>query len=421
MTRVEATVEGVTTLYGRTVEKLSLAPNGNYINYTLGGAFNYVPMHALIESDGSTGSDELHERFRDKIVFVGALLPFDDRHRVPVALAASEPGNQDAPGVLVQAQATRTALEEAAIAPISQLGYLLLLLVASTAWWGRYSPASSVAVAVLGLGALYILGMYSLTQHLYMPLGGAAAIFLSAVAGRVALESGVAFRERREYERSFARYVSPDVLRDILAGRIKPGMQPDRRQVTVLFSDIRGFTPRSEGQPPEVTIQLLNEYFEDMVASVHAHGGTIDKFIGDGLMAFFGAPSRRADPGADAFEAAKDMLVRLERFNGRLQERGVDPVEIGIGLHTGDVVIGHVGSKARHEYTIIGDTVNTASRLEGLSKTLEHPIVCSDATARTLVPAHELTDLGPQPIKGRAPIHVFGWRPPADDHNAEKQ
>lgn len=425
--RIAATLErDVPTLYGRVLEKLSLSPKGNYINYSLGAPFSYVPMHELLASDGSPATDALRTRFADKIVLIGAVLPFDDRHRVPAALAAFEPGNRVVPGVLIQAQAARAALRNATIAAISAPAYLLLLIVASLPWWHRYSPTSAVVVATVGLTALYALGLFALAQHYYMPLGGPACILAGAVVGRLTLESAVAFQQRRDYERSFARYVSPDVLREILAGRIQPGMQPDRRLVTVLFSDIRGFTSRSEGQPPEATIDFLNEYFEEMVTAVHAHGGTIDKFIGDGLMAFFGAPTERDEPGADAFEAAKEMLVRLERLNVRLRERGLEPVEIGIGLHTGDVVIGHVGSKARHEYTVIGDTVNTASRLEGLSKTLEHPIVCSHELASSLesglesglAPAPTLTDLGRQPIKGHSPMHVFGWRPPADDPTA---
>lgn len=172
------------------------------------------------------------------------------------------------------------------------------------------------------------------------------------------------------------------VLHEILAGRLRPGVGGERRRVCVLFSDIRDFTGRSEREPPERILALLNRYFEDMTAAVHAHNGTVDKFIGDGLMAFFSAPNPSAAP-----------------------------VQIGIGLHAGDAIIGHVGSRERHEYTAIGDTVNIAARLEGLTKEAGFPIVCTQTVVEALCPDAGLLPLGQKPIKGHTPVAVFGWRP----------
>jgi adenylate cyclase len=117
-------------------------------------------------------------------------------------------------------------------------------------------------------------------------------------------------------------------------------------------------------------------------------------------------------PEKNALEAAQDMLVRLQQFNRRLQEKNIEPIGIGIGLHTGEVVIGHVGSETRNEYTAIGDVVNTASRLEGLSKTLGYPVICSDAVAAAVGYAGGLVDLGEQGIKGRSAMKMYGWNPP---------
>jgi class 3 adenylate cyclase len=202
------------------------------------------------------------------------------------------------------------------------------------------------------------------------------------------------------------------VLEEILSGRIKPGVGGERRHLCVLFSDIRSFTTRSETQPPEMIIKLLNDYFEEMTASVHRYGGTIDKFIGDGLMAFFGAPSPRENAVQDAFDAARDMLQRLVVLNERLQAESIEPIRIGVGLDAGEVVVGHVGSKQRHEYTVIGDTVNTASRLEGLTKELGYPVIVSAGAVDMLDNKDRLVDLGKQAVKGRAPVPVFGWSPP---------
>ena len=133
-------------------------------------------------------------------------------------------------------------------------------------------------------------------------------------------------------------------------------------------------------------------------------------------MAFFGAPKELADPCEPAFAAAREILARLAVLNQALAAEGISPLEIGIGLHVGDAVVGHIGSAQRHEYTAIGDTVNVASRLEGVTKEVGFPLVCSRAVAEALGGdgKNGLLALGARPIKGHAPVEVFGWRPDAD-------
>jgi len=179
----------------------------------------------------------------------------------------------------------------------------------------------------------------------------------------------------------------------------------------VLFSDIRSFTTRSESEPPEAIISLLNRYFNEMAAVIHSHGGTVDKFIGDGMMVFFGAPNHQDNPAQQAFDAAQKMLQRLDNLNLKLKEEGIEEIKIGIGIHLGEAVVGHVGSDTRHEYTVIGDTVNLAARLEGRTKELGYPIVCSASVAKVLDSSAKLISLGETPIKGRAAAEVFGWKP----------
>jgi len=220
------------------------------------------------------------------------------------------------------------------------------------------------------------------------------------------------YREKQLLRSAFAGHVSPQVMRAILRGSLQPEADGQRSRVTILFADIRGFTARSEKSTPEALIELLNRYYGEMSAAIHAHGGAIDKFIGDGLMATFGMPQPLAAPERSALEAAQDMLVRLARLNTELRQRGEEPLHIGIGVHVGEVLAGYVGTRKRRDFTVIGDPVNTASRLEALSKTLGYPVICSQEVAQAVGHAGGLVDLGQQAVKGRADVHVWGWNPP---------
>ena len=144
----------------------------------------------------------------------------------------------------------------------------------------------------------------------------------------------------------------------------------------------------------------------------HDQGGTISCFMGDGIMAIFGAPKTAARPSTAAFDSARATLTALERLNSELLAEGKTPLAIGIGLHVGEAIVGHLGSKARHDYSAIGDTTNVASRIEGLTKELGYPIVCSQAVISELAQPDGFVDLGLQAIKGHSPVHVWGWRAP---------
>ena len=191
----------------------------------------------------------------------------------------------------------------------------------------------------------------------------------------------------------------------------QPGLGGQRYRICVLFADIRGFTERSESMTPEAALTLLNDYFNRVTACIHDAGGTVDKFLGDGIMAFFGVPQTLENPCEPAFQAARDMLARLESLNRELEARGEPPIAIGVGLHAGEAVVGHVGSDTRHDYTAIGDTVNVASRLEGLTKDVNFPLVCSVTVIGALAGGAQFVALGERAIKGHRPVEVYGWRP----------
>ena len=218
-------------------------------------------------------------------------------------------------------------------------------------------------------------------------------------------------KEAARLKRVFGGYVSPLILKEILAGRIDPGLDGERAFLCVLFSDVRGYTTLSEGREPEAIIGVLNRYFDRMAPEIHAFGGSVDSYMGDGIMAHFGHPDPVKNPCQSAFDASLAMLKALEELNRELASEGLPELKIGIGLHAGEAVVGHIGSKERHEYTAIGDTVNVASRVEGLTKDAGHPLLVTEAVAERLTDRDILIPLGPRAIKGHTPMPVFGWSP----------
>lgn len=175
-----------------------------------------------------------------------------------------------------------------------------------------------------------------------------------------------------------------------------------------MFADIRDYTTISEHMDPEMVIAFLNRYYERVVGTIHAEGGSVISFMGDGIMAVFGAPNLLENPSAAALRSAKAMLEAVDQMNAAPEADSTPPIRIGIGLHTGKAVMGHVGASDRHDYSAIGDVTNTASRIEGLTKNAGFPIVCSRAVYEAAGCPQGCHALGAREIKGRSAIEVFG-------------
>jgi adenylate cyclase len=220
-------------------------------------------------------------------------------------------------------------------------------------------------------------------------------------------------RSRAAAERArtnLSRYFSPNLV-EMLAARDEPLGAVRRQTVAVLFADIVGFTSMAEQMMPEAVVRMLREYHERMTAPIFACGGTIDKYIGDEIFAVFGVPEATVEDAANALKCADKMLMALECWNEEREMRGETRLAIGIGLNYGPAVLGDVGSEHSFSFTVIGDTVNTASRLQRLTRSLETPLVVGDAlveavnsggsnTAAAL--ASQLHDRGEQALRGRA-------------------
>jgi adenylate cyclase len=185
-------------------------------------------------------------------------------------------------------------------------------------------------------------------------------------------------QERDRVKEIFGRYLTKDISERVLKGEVRLG--GERRRVTILLSDIRDFTSMSERMAPEEVVSFLNDYFSEMVDAVFEHGGVLDKFIGDGMLAVFGSLDDEPDHGRRAVQAALRMKVVLAKLNEERAVAGRPPISIGIGIHTDDVIVGNIGSRRRLEYTVIGDGVNTCSRVEALNKEFGTTILITEAT-----------------------------------------
>ncbi|HTM19310.1 MAG TPA: adenylate/guanylate cyclase domain-containing protein [Kofleriaceae bacterium] len=234
----------------------------------------------------------------------------------------------------------------------------------------------------------------------------AAAVVIAGYRLRLLASTlGTAAWQRGMLERRLARYVSRGVADALAQG----SPLAETRDVTVLFCDLRDFTSMCETKPPAEVVELLNTFFERACAIVEAHGGTVNKFLGDGMLALFGAPDDHDDPVQAAAQAAHEIMYAADelRTRGGIWRK----LDIGIGLDCGDVVVGEVGASSRAEYTAIGTPVNRAARLQGLSREADRRIVLSEECARRLGPRANVVGMGSVKLKGiHAPVKVYAFR-----------
>jgi adenylate cyclase len=231
----------------------------------------------------------------------------------------------------------------------------------------------------------------------------------------VAAQTAIAVENVRAHERlakeevaraNYGRFLPEYVVKQMLENPESFKLGGVTQTITVLFADIRGFTRIAEHAAPEKIVDLLNRYFSAMTDIIFAHGGTLDKYLGDGLMALFGAPTTTPKDANNALSAAVAMQRRMIGINAELREEGFPEIGVGIGLHTGEVIVGYIGSERRSEYTAIGDTVNTSSRLESNAKGGQ--ILVSEATAKAAQTRYELTPREPIAVKNREqPVPLF--------------
>ena len=401
----------VPTLVGEMARALGVSPERGLIQYALGDGFDYVPLTDVLRLAAEGRDDELGRRFIGRPVLIGAVLPFEDRKRQPVPLARWEP-TLDVPGVLVHAQALRTALAGATVHDAPWPLTFALLIVAASLWFVR--DWRWRLAALLGAGAAaYAISTLLLRYGIEVPLGAASRVALTATAVRTTIDAWQMRIERARLKALFGGYVSPGVLAAILDGRLDAEAQRGHRTLGFLFADIRGFTTLSAQTPPEDVLDLLNRYFDAITPVVHEHGGTIDNFRGDGLMAIFGAPNAIARPANAAIDTARAMFAAVDALNVSIRAEGRPPIAIGVSASIGEAVVGNVGSRDRYTYTALGDAANVAAHLQEFTKSTGYPLVVTAAlvAAADGPSAEGWTPLGVIALHAHGPLDIVGWKP----------
>ncbi len=421
---------------GISLDGIALAAGGDWalpINFD-GGA-GTIPTYSLADLHacaGAGGDDYFRRHFRDKVVLIGAVLDVEDRKltskrfiTAPEGLNAPErcalppmPGLYRAgltrdtlPGIYIHAAAINNILrgdhlrrpgmlaDEAIIAALTLAAAAPVMLLAPL-WAGISIVAGALAWVVAATGAFQA----GLVLPLYQPLASALLTFGALLGYRFA----IADKDKRYLRQAFGYYLLPAVVDRLVASNAPPALGGETRELTVLFSDIADFTAISENLSPQSLVSFLNNYLSMMTGIIEAHGGFVDKYIGDAVVAVFGAPLGDPDHAAQAVSAALACQARLADLPGGFGLPGDIAVTTRIGINSGEMLVGNIGSDRRFNYTVMGDAVNLASRLEGANKMFGTSILISDRTRELCEGAIEAREIDIVRVVGRAaPVTIF--------------
>jgi adenylate cyclase len=356
--------------------------------------------------------------FKGKVVLVGRSIRSAveiqrsqaDMFNSPFAVAHS--GDRLFPGVEIQATLLANRVSGGglnALHPAWGLGLVAVFGALLALAGRRLHPGASAALAIGVVAGVAVLSylLFTTARLWLQPVFPMAA--LTAAYGAAGLVSYLLVRKRASRIRGmFSQYVPPTVVSRLVDQPELMRLGGEARDVTLMFTDLANFTTMSEMLSAEQTVEVLTAYFNTMTPIIHRHGGTVDKFIGDAVMAFWGAPLDDMQHAEHATRAAIEMQAAMQELVRGLQARGLPPIGMRVGLHSGRAVIGNVGSDTRFSYTAIGDTVNLAARLEGANKAFGTGILLSDSTAKQLpadLPVRPLDDVI---VKGKTePVRVF--------------
>jgi adenylate cyclase len=367
------------------------------------GSYTYYPawkvFNAALAYENGEKPEIAPETFKDKIVLIGVTAAAAGDVK-PTAFSDIYAGVEVHATVidnLLQGHFLREAGNGWATLAI----FVVALLAATLVYLSNSALIYTLSAIALGLAyssltwTLFRQG--GVWQAMVAPLVAGTLSFTGSTLTRYATEG----REKGRYRKTLLKYISPQLVNTIMQDVAWEDLRAEKRTLTVLFSDIRGFTSISEKMPPEVVIKTLNEHLNMMVSVVFKNHGTLDKFIGDCVMAYWGAPLAQPNHAELAARAALEMIEGLEKLNEKWQSEGRPVLKIGVGLNTGEMLFGNIGSEQRMDFTVIGDNVNLGSRLESATKDLHATIVISEATYHEIREIAEVRPLGSISVKGK--------------------
>ena len=396
--RAALNVGGVPTFAAAVADVPGSDPHAVYRINFIGpaGSFLTIPSDAVAaigDADVDVAGDN---PLRGRTVLVGGTFTDGrDIHRTPYGLM---------PGVEIQANIVHMLATGSLVRPAGWLaGFAVQLVAVLLAGLVMVAMRPLWGTAVCLAGAL-LLGVPA--SYLAFSRGGYWVDFLLPVAVTSLLGVGADILSKRRLRDALGRYVSPEV-----AARVErnPGdLEGERRQVSILFTDLRGFTTLSERMAPELMAARLTEYFDAMTSAIFARRGMVNDFIGDAILAVFGAPLDDPEHARHAVLSALAMGETLAKLNERWSAEGLPPLRMGVGIHTGEVFAGNVGRAGKVKYAVVGDTVNLASRVEGLNKEMGTTMLVTEATYRAAGLGLEVKDRGLVSVKGREePVRVY--------------
>jgi adenylate cyclase len=347
------------------------------------------------------------ETFRRKIVLVGGTaLAIGDLRNTPFegSYMGVEVHANIIDNVLHSSEKGRGFLQRGLDDEMIDVGVILIFGIGFGLLFGRVQPLYSTLSLIVALGVFAWFVYYEFAAQgrwlsFVIPAGTLVANYAAITSFRMIFEE----REKRRIRKTFSQYLSGDVISLIEKDPqkyIRPG--GEMKELTVMFSDIRGFTTLSEGLTPDELVLLLNEYLGEMTEAVFANQGTLDKYIGDAIMAFWGSPYPQEDHAIRGCKCAVQMIRGLEKLNRKWKSEGRAPLAIGIGLNTGPVNVGNMGSAKRLAWTVMGDNVNLASRLEGITKTYRISVVIAEGTYQQVASHFTCRELDRIAVKGKS-------------------
>ena len=370
------------------------------INYR--GPNNTFPLYSVSDIlDGTAPAGSL----KDKVVLIGATA-------IGIYDLRVTPFSTNLPGIEMHASVVDNILRgdfitrsEAFIVPLIFLFALVLGIFIPRL--GAKAGAALFLVLFAGYGGFvyYLFVSKGIWFDLVYPSSALFFGYMSQTAYRFFTEE----RRARDIRKMFSSYVSKRIVDELIKDPSKAKLGGDRKEITVLFSDIRGFTSFSEKHQPEEVVSLLNEYLGAMTEIVFTHEGTLDKFVGDAIMALWGAPVGQPDHAERACRCALDMIIKLKELQKKWESEGKYVIDIGIGINTGDMVVGNMGAEGKKmDYTVIGDNVNLGARLEGLTRQYNNHIIISEFTYEKVKDLVQVNELGSVTVKGKQlPVVIY--------------